>query len=190
MVESPGAKTKAAEVPAEAVVMSLVWPPIRLTTPPVLRSKLVPSTATVAELLPRLVTPVEDKVVKAPLAAVVAPIWVALIPVAVVLKVEAPVPEVMVKALVPVLMEEADSPDKARAPLVAVKFNAPVVRVKPLLAVSNWVEVREPVLVVRMPVAPIVMAEVLAVPIWTTPLVVVPVPPCKTRLPPTEVVPV
>ncbi len=101
VVESPGAKTKAAEVPAAAVVMSLVWAPSRLTTPPVVTSKLVPSMATVAELLPRPVTPVEVSVVKAPEAAVVAPIWVALIPVAVVLKVEAPVPEVMVKALVP-----------------------------------------------------------------------------------------
>jgi hypothetical protein len=59
------------------------------------------SMATVAELLPIAVTPVEDNVVKAPLAAVVAPIWVELIPVAVVLKVEAPVPEVMVKLFVP-----------------------------------------------------------------------------------------
>lgn len=51
--------------------------------------------------LPMAEVPVLDKVVKAPEAAVVAPIWVALIPVAVVLKVEAPVPEVMVRALVP-----------------------------------------------------------------------------------------
>jgi hypothetical protein len=60
-----------------------------------------------------------------------------LIPVAVVLKVEAPVPEVMVRLLVPVLMEEVPNPDRVRAPEVAVKFNAPVVRVKPLLAVNN-----------------------------------------------------
>jgi len=58
------------------------------------------STATVAELLPMVVTPVDDNVVKAPEAAVVAPICVPLIPVPVVLKVEAPVPEVMVKLLV------------------------------------------------------------------------------------------
>ena len=100
-VESPGAKTKALLVPAAVVVMSLVWPPARVMTPAVERSKFVPSMATVAELLPSPVTPVEVRVVKAPEAAVVAPIWVALMPVAVVLKVEAPVPEVMVRALVP-----------------------------------------------------------------------------------------
>jgi hypothetical protein len=43
---------------------------------------------------------------------------------------------------------------------------------------------------VVIPDAPKVRAEVLAVPIWTTPLVVVPVPPCSTRLPPVEVEPV
>lgn len=100
-VESPGAKTRALEVAALAVVMSLVWAPARVITPAVETSKLVPSMATVAELLPSPVIPVEVRVVKAPEAAVVAPIWVALIPVAVVLKVEAPVPEVMVRALVP-----------------------------------------------------------------------------------------
>jgi hypothetical protein len=59
------------------------------------------SIATVAELLPMVVTPVEARVVNDPEAAVVAPTWVPLIPVEVVLKVEAPVPEVMVKLLVP-----------------------------------------------------------------------------------------
>jgi hypothetical protein len=54
-----------------------------------------------APALARSVAPVEVRVVNLPLAAVVAPIWVALIPVEVVLKVEAPVPEVMVRALVP-----------------------------------------------------------------------------------------
>jgi hypothetical protein len=54
-----------------------------------------------APALARSVAPVEVRVVNLPEAAVVAPIWVALIPVAVVLKVEAPVPEVMVRALVP-----------------------------------------------------------------------------------------
>ena len=83
-------------------------------------------------------------VVKAPEAAVVAPIWVALIPVAVVLKVEAPVPEVIVRALVPVLMLDALRPDRVKAPEVAVRLAAPVVRVRPLLAVSKPAEVMVP----------------------------------------------
>jgi hypothetical protein len=99
---------------------------------------------------PMAEVPVEDRVVKAPLAAVVAPIWVALIPVAVVLKVDAPVPEVMVRALVPKLIEDAPNPDKARAPLVAVKFNAPVVKVNPLEAVNSPAAVIVPVEVVEM----------------------------------------
>ena len=126
VVESPGANTKALEVPAEAVVMSLVWAPARVTAPPEATLKLdevtvralAPSvqvegeapvklrapeelTVTTPEPLPMLLVLVELRVVKAPEAAVVAPIWVALIPVEVVLKVEAPVPEVMVRALVP-----------------------------------------------------------------------------------------
>lgn len=68
--------------------------PVRLSAPEEL-------SVTTPEPLPMLLVPVELNVVKAPEAAVVAPIWVALIPVAVVLKVEAPVPEVMVRALVP-----------------------------------------------------------------------------------------
>lgn len=54
-----------------------------------------------APALARSVAPVEVREVNLPEAAVVAPIWVLLIPVEVVLKVEAPVPEVMVKLLVP-----------------------------------------------------------------------------------------
>ena len=68
--------------------------PVKLSAPEEL-------SVTTPEPLPMLLVPVELNVVKAPEAAVVAPIWVALIPVAVVLKVEAPVPEVMVRALVP-----------------------------------------------------------------------------------------
>ena len=68
--------------------------PVRLRAPEEL-------TVTTPEPLPMLLVLVELRVVKAPEAAVVAPIWVALIPVEVVLKVEAPVPEVMVRALVP-----------------------------------------------------------------------------------------
>ena len=43
---------------------------------------------------------------------------------------------------------------------------------------------------VVIPLAPKVRAEVLAVPIWTRPLVEVPVPPWMTTFPPVEVVPV
>jgi hypothetical protein len=68
--------------------------PVRLRAPEELM-------VTTPEPLPMLLVLVELRVVKAPEAAVVAPIWVALIPVVVVLKVEAPVPEVMVRALVP-----------------------------------------------------------------------------------------
>ena len=79
---------------------------------------------------------------------------VELMPVLVVLKLE----EVMVKALAPVLMEDADRPDKVKAPLVAVRFMAPVVKVNPLLAVSKPAEVMTPdPVVVMLPV--VVMAS-------------------------------
>ena len=76
-----------------------------------------------------VIWPEAEMVVKAPEAAVVAPIWVPLIPVAVVLKVEAPVPEVMVRALVPKLNELAALPTRLRAPVappLKAKVLAPV----------------------------------------------------------------
>lgn len=42
----------------------------------------------------------------------------------------------MVKSAPPVLIEDAPNPDKVNAPEVPVKFNAPVVTVRPLLAVN------------------------------------------------------
>ena len=51
---------------------------IPLKAPAVIISKLEELTATVAELFPRVVTPVEDKAVKAPVPWVVAPIVVKL----------------------------------------------------------------------------------------------------------------
>jgi hypothetical protein len=69
--------------------------------------------------------------VNLPVDAVVAPIAVELIPVAVVLKLD----DVNVKALAPVEIEEAESPDKVNVPDVPVRFRAPVVRVSPLEAV-------------------------------------------------------
>jgi hypothetical protein len=81
----------------------------------------------------RVVAPLEERVVKAPVDWVVAPIAVLLIPVAVVLKLLL----VKVRAFAPVEIEEALSPERLNVPLVAVRFNAPVVWVKPFDAVSN-----------------------------------------------------
>jgi len=86
-----------------------------------------------APVVPKEVAPEEERVVNAPVDGVVAPMAVELIPVAVVLKLL----EVIVKALAPVEILEASKPDKERVPDVAVKFKAPVVKVKPLEAVSN-----------------------------------------------------
>jgi hypothetical protein len=71
---------------------------------------------------------------------------VPLIPVAVVLKLL----EVNVRALDPVLIEEAFKPERARAPEVAVRLSAPAVRVKPLEAVNNPADVIVPDPVVEM----------------------------------------
>ena len=84
-----------------------------------------------APAVARLVMPLDERVVKAPVEVVVAPMAVALIPVAVVLK----EPEVMRRLAAPVEMEDSESPEMVRTPLVAVRFKAPVVRVRPLEAV-------------------------------------------------------
>ena len=80
--------------------------------------------------------------VNAPVDGVVAPIADELIPVAVVLKLL----EVKVRAFDPVSIDEAENPDKFKLPEVAVKFNAPVVSVNPLLAVrrpaTDWAVVK------------------------------------------------
>ena len=80
---------------------------------------------------PRFVVPVEESVVKAPVPAVVTPIFVVLIPVAVVLK----LPEVNVTLFAPKPNEDADMPDKVMVPDVPVRLSAPVVRVNPFEAV-------------------------------------------------------
>ena len=97
-----------AAVPVElikVVPMMVVAPLIALVPPetPIVLAADVPVPKVLVKEDPVAIVeaPVDDKEVKAPEAAVVAPIWVALIPVPVVLKVEVPVPEVMVKALVP-----------------------------------------------------------------------------------------
>ena len=81
--------------------------------------------------VPKVELPEEVIVVEAMVEGVVAPIAVLLIPVVVVLKLA----EVKVRLFVPVLIDEAPSPSKAKAPELAVIFKAPVVRVKPWEAV-------------------------------------------------------
>ena len=133
----------------------------------------------------KVVVPVDERVVKTAVDGVVAPIAVLLIPVLVVLKYS----EVMVNGFDPVLIEEALRPERARVPLVAVRFNAPDERVNPLVAVNSWLTVNAPVLVVVIPVAPMVIADVLLVPILITPLVA-PEPALILTLPPVPPVPV
>ena len=62
---------------------------------------------------------------------------------------EAP-PEVKPRVFKPVLIEELERPDSVRAPDVAVRFNAPVVKLKPFEAVSNPAEVMVPEPVAEM----------------------------------------
>jgi hypothetical protein len=111
-------------LPETVKVLSSVVAPCRVNDPGVIADPI--------ELIedapvPRVVDPDEVRVVKAPVEGVVAPMAVPLIPVAVVLK----LPEVKVMLLAPVFIEEADRPDKVKAPEVPVKFKAPVVRVNP-----------------------------------------------------------
>ena len=91
-----------------------------------------------------VVVPVAEREVNAPVEAVVAPIAVPLIPVAVVVK----LPDVIVRLLDPKLILDAERPDKASDPDVAVKLNAPVVCANPLDAVRVPAEVIDPVPVV------------------------------------------
>ena len=102
--------------------------------------------------------PDDDKVVNAPVLGVAAPIAVLLIPVAVVLK----LPDVKVKLFPPVLIDEAPSPESANAPLVAVRFSAPVVKVRPLDAVIKLAAVRVPVkFAVEVIVWPLISPEAM-----------------------------
>ena len=100
-----------------------------------------------------LVLPKEERVVKAALDGVVNPIAVLLIPVKVVLKFEEVVkklPALILKLLTPVLIDEALSPERVNVPEVALRLIPPVVKVKPLDAVSNPADVIVPVPVVSM----------------------------------------
>lgn len=134
--------------PIVSVLFSVVW--IDLGAPASVRS---PENEAV---------PVVVRFVKLPVDGVVAPIAVLLIPVAVVLKLF----EVIIKLFPPVLITEAESPERLRVPEVAVKLIAPVVRVNPLDAVINPFDVIVPVpvveifpLVVRFPSSLIVRVE-------------------------------
>ena len=95
---------------------------------------------------PTVVFPVEDKVVNAPVEGVLKPIAVPLIPVAVVLK----FPEVISVLFAPAFKVIPASPVALIDPDVAVKFNAPVVSVNPLEAVSVALDVIAPVPVVTI----------------------------------------
>jgi hypothetical protein len=104
------------------------------------------------------VLPLDERVVNAPLAAVVTPIAVLLIPVADVLK----LPEVKVISLTPRLILDADRPERESEPDVPVRLNAPVVWVNPLEAVSKPAEVIVPVPVVKiLPLVESVPASVI-----------------------------
>src|SRR6202044_2070784 len=127
----------------------------------------------------RVVGPVEERVVKAAVEGVEAPIAVVLIPVEVVLKLA----EEMVRLFPPREIEEALKPERFRVPLVAVRLSAPDERVKPLEAVSNWVAVRYPLLVVVILFAPKERDAVFSDPILIEPLVC-PAPALMVTLPP------
>lgn len=81
---------------------------------------------------------------------------------------------VKLKLLLPEVIELAPSPLIVNPPLVAVRFRAPPVKVKPLEAVSNPVLVKAPLLVVVAPELPIFTAFDPAVPRFKAAGVVVP----------------
>ena len=150
-----------------------------------------------AEAAESVVAPVAERVVNAPVEAVVAPIAVLLMPVAVVLKWF----EVMVRSFAPVLMLEAPNPDSAKAPDVAVTFKAPVVTVNPFATVREPVKLAALEMVCEL-IAPLVamvvtpdsapavvrfrpvdvMATVLEAPPMVTPALLVPVPTFTAKL--------
>ena len=115
----PDVVTASPAVTGDSVVPVLFQKPKFPEVGAVVVKTLDPSVYT-PELMAR---PVSVTEVNLPVDAVVAPMAVELIPVAVVLK----FPDVKVKLLAPLLIDEADNPDKDNVPEVAVKFSAPVV---------------------------------------------------------------
>ena len=142
---------------AEAVLSAI--PKDRpLPTPLALILTVDPFTPTAPVVLPkvvvevavedRVVLPLDVRVVNLALDCVSVPIAVPLIPVKVVLKLVAVTnrfPAVRVKLFVPVLIDEADNPERANAPDVPVTLTAPALTVNPFVAVSNPLEVMVPV---------------------------------------------
>lgn len=188
--------------------------PVRLRAPvaPPLKARvlapvlaIVPAPAKVRWLesvvmVSRLATPVRPPVVETfrpPLALinwkvpVVLPMVTVPVPVVAIVTLLAPA---LARSVAPVEVRVVNLPVEGVVAPMEVELIVPPVMVTPeelrVLAVRVWVTVSEPGSVVRTPVAPRVMALVLAVPSWTMPLVVVPLPPCSTRLPPTLVAPV
>jgi hypothetical protein len=86
-----------------------------------------------------------------------------LIPVDVVLNVEAPVPEVMVRALVPRLMEDVPKPERVKAPEVAVRLRAPDASVNPVSPVSDPADERIAVGVLKKFLYPVAEAKLIPV---------------------------
>lgn len=81
-------------------------------------------------VVPKFNTPAESTAIVPEVA-----VWMVKLP-ALLVQADAP-PEERVKVFAPVDTDEDDNPDNDKAPEVAVRFNAPVVRVKPLEAVRR-----------------------------------------------------
>jgi hypothetical protein len=117
-----------------------------------------PKLVEVELVVPRFKAPAESTA-RVPEVAV----WIVKSP-AVLVQADVP-PEAKVKAFAPVDTDEVDKPDKDKAPEVAVKFNAPVVKAKPFEAVKVEENLPVPVTssaaagaVVPMPTLPSIIA--------------------------------
>jgi hypothetical protein len=129
--------------------------PVRLRFPPRV-VRLAPETVNVLSRVVapcKVIPPVAFPIVTTPVLVEV-PMLVAPVPELLILTGD----PVRVSALAPVLIEEVLRPDKVKAPLVAVRFKAPPLKVNPLLAVNSPAEVIVPVPVVAiLPVVEIVI---------------------------------
>src|SRR3989339_8583 len=138
------------------------------------------SMATVAELFPMVVTPVEDRVVKAPVPGVVAPMLVALMPVAVVSKlaeetVKSPVPKVTTASLLVVPGRETMAEAVAVAPsvkalVISKGVKAPEFLCQKLTAeVGDHDEAAAPLLTKTWPEVPAAETSMESASVQTTP---------------------
>jgi len=129
------AKVKAVgETEIVLIVATPVSPPAVVTLSPPLevKAKVPVELPSVSDPDPvaKLVSPVELKVVKLAVDGVVVPMAVLLMPLSVVLKFAELIrrfPEVIDKLFMPVSIDDALRPERAREPDVAVKLKAPVV---------------------------------------------------------------